>query len=130
MHALDTNTLIYFFKGMGRVAEHLLAQPPSAIGIPVVVVYEIETGIAKSSRPEPRRAQFEQLLQTVEVLPFDAAAARQAAAVRAALERRGAPIGPLDTLIAGTALAYSATLVTHNTHEFGRVEGLNIVDWY
>jgi hypothetical protein len=30
-------------------------------------------------------------------------------------------LGPIDTLIAGTALAQAATLVTHNTREFSRV---------
>jgi len=130
MFALDTNTLIYFFKGIGRVAENLLAQPPSEIEIPTVVVYEIETGIAKAERPQTRRSQFDQLLDVVHLLPFDHAAARQAARLRARLERSGTPIGPLDTLIAGTALARGATLVTHNTREFSRVEGLNLTDWY
>lgn len=130
MYALDTNTLIYFFKGVGRVAEHLLARPPSEIGIPMVVVYEIETGIAKSQQPKSRRRQFDQMLEAVKVLPLDREAAHQAAMLRARLERRGAPIGPLDTLIAGTALAQRATLVTHNTGEFKRVRGLNLVDWY
>lgn len=130
MYALDTNTLIYFFKGAGRVAEHLLARPPSEIGVPVVVVFEIETGIAKSQQPESRRKQFDQLLEAVNVLPFDREAAHQAAMLRAQLERRGTPIGPLDTLIAGIALAQRATLVTHNTGEFQRVKGLNLVDWY
>lgn len=130
MYALDTNTLIYFFKGAGRVAEHLLARPPSEIGVPVVVVFEIETGIAKSQQPESRRKQFDQLLEAVNVLPFDREAAHQAAMLRAQLERRGTPIGPLDTLIAGIALAQRATLVTHNTGEFQRVKRLNLVDWY
>ena len=53
-----------------------------------------------------------------------------AARVRAALEESGEAIGPLDTLIAGTALAARATLVTHNTREFRRVPGLRIEDWY
>ncbi|MDZ7790553.1 MAG: type II toxin-antitoxin system VapC family toxin [Xanthomonadales bacterium] len=130
MYALDTNTLIYFFKGIGQVAKNLLVQPPSEIQIPTVVAYEIETGIAKSERAEARRSQFDQLLDVVHLVPFDHAAARQAARLRACLERRGTPIGPLDTLIAGTALARGATLVTHNTGEFSRVEGLNLVDWY
>jgi len=56
MYALDTNTLIYFFKGMGDVASHLL--------------------------------------------------------------------------IAATAIAHKATLVTHNTQEFRRVRGLSCADWY
>jgi len=130
MYALDTNTLIYFFKGAGRVAEHMLARPPSEIGVPMVVVFEIETGIAKSQRPEARRGQFDQLLEAVNMLPFDRAAARQAASLRARLERHGTPIGPLDTLIAGIALAQRATLVTHNTDEFKRIDGLRLVDWY
>jgi len=130
MYALDTNTLIYFFKGAGRVAEYMLARPPAEIGIPMVVIFEIETGIAKSQRPESRRGQFDQLLEAVNVLPFDRAAARQAASLRARLEERGTPIGPLDTFIAGIALAQGATLVTHNTDEFKRVEGLRLVDWY
>ena len=130
MYALDTNTLIYFFKGIGRVAENLLAQSPSEIEIPTVVVHEIETGIAKSERAQARRSQFDQILEVVHLLPFDYAAARQAARLRARLERKGTPIGPLDTLIAGTALARGATLVTHNTVEFSRVEGLNLADWY
>ena len=58
MYALDTNTLIYFFKGIGQVAKNLLAQPPSEIQIPTVVAYEIETGIAKSERAEARRANL------------------------------------------------------------------------
>jgi tRNA(fMet)-specific endonuclease VapC len=46
------------------------------------------------------------------------------------LERQGQPIGPFDGLIAGTALAEKATLVTHNTREFSRVQGLQVVDWF
>ena len=46
------------------------------------------------------------------------------------LERLGTPIGPFDVLIAGTARAHGATLITHNTREFGRIEGLAVEDWY
>ena len=71
MYALDTNTLIYSFKGIGQVARKLLAQPPSEIQIPTVVAYEIETGIAKSARAEARRRQFDQMLDVVHLVPFD-----------------------------------------------------------
>ena len=64
------------------------------------------------------------------IIPFDEAAALAAAEVRIELERAGMGIGPIDTLVAGTALAHSATLVTHNTREFSRVRGLRLVDWY
>jgi len=130
MFVLDTNSLIYFFKGKGRVAERLLETPPSDIGVPAIVLYELEVGIAKSSAAKKRRKQLGELVDLVNLLPFGDAEARAAAALRAALEKRGKPIGPIDTLIAGTAVANRATLVTHNTSEFSRVSGLKVVDWY
>ena len=130
MLALDTNALIHFFKGMGRVKERLLATAPAEMAIPAVVLYELEIGIAQSSQASKRRAQLEELVSVVTILSFDAASARRAAQVDTALRRKGTPIGPRDTLIAGTALAHQATLVTHNVREFRRVPGLKLVDWY
>ncbi len=130
MYVLDTNTLIYFFRGQGKVAERLLATPPSEVGIPAVSVYELEVGIAKSARPAKRRRQFDEMLDSVMVLPFERDAAVAAADVRAALENAGQPIGPLDVPIAGTALAHRAVLVTHYMREFKRVPKLELIDWY
>ena len=92
MHALDTNSLVYFFKGMGRVSERLLSTPPRDVAIPAIVLYEIEVGIAKSSSPKKRKQQLEELLRWATVLPFDRLEARTAARIRAELERKGAPI--------------------------------------
>jgi tRNA(fMet)-specific endonuclease VapC len=93
------------------VAERLLATSPAEVAISEVSLYEIGVGIAKSAQPAKRRRQFDAFLAVVSVLPFDHPAAQAAAMVRAELERRGRPIGPLDNLIAGTALAHRATLV-------------------
>ena len=130
MLALDTNTLVYYFKGIGNVAQHLKVTPPREVGIPSVVLYELEVGIAKSTAPRKRRQSLANLLRLVRILSFDEASARAAAGIRTRLETAGTPIGPLDTLIAGTALRHSATLVTHNTMEFSRVPGLQVIDWY
>jgi tRNA(fMet)-specific endonuclease VapC len=130
MYVLDTNSVVYFFKGMGRVSERLLSTPPRDIAIPAVVLYELEVGIAKSSSPERRRSQLDELVRLVQVLPFRPAEARVTGRIRADLERIGRPIGPLDFLIAGTALQHGATLVTHNVDEFRRVPGLRLEDWY
>ena len=130
MFVLDTNTLVYFFRGEGRVAQRLLATAPADIAVQAVVVYELEVGIAKSSEPAKRRKQLGDLLGAVSVLPFGRDEARAAAALRARLEAAGTPIGPVDTLIAGTALACRGTLVTRNLREFCRVPGLDVEDWY
>ena len=130
MYVLDTNTLIYFFKGMGNISTHLLDAAPKDIGIPAIVIYELEVGIAKSTSPDKRKLQLKQLASIVNILPFGLNEAKAAANLRANLEKKGTPIGPHDVLIAGTAVANAGTLVTHNTQEFSRISGLNLEDWY
>lgn len=130
MYLLDTNTLIYFFKGQGQVASRLLATPPAQVAVPALSAYEIEVGIARSTDPAKRREQWRSMLKVVRLIPFAAEEAQVAAMVQAALIKAGTPPGPIDTLIAGTALAHDAVLVTRNTREFSRVSGLKTVDWF
>ena len=129
MYILDTNTLIYFFKGIGNVADKLLAASPKDIGIPAVVLFELEYGIARSTSPKKRMKQLEELFSLVEVLPFGNEEAKTSATIRASLDKKGTPIGPYDVLIAGTALSKQGILVTSNTKEFSRVPRLKIIDW-
>jgi len=130
MYALDTNTLIYYFKGMGNVAEKLLHTAPRDIAIPSIVLYELEVGLAKSNDSKKRRKQLDDFIALITVLPMGIQEAKTAAKIRADLERKGTPIGAMDTLIAGVSVANKCTLVTHNSKEFLRVEGLTLADWF
>mgnify|MGYP002749843987 CR=1 FL=1 len=130
MYILDTNTLIYFFKGMGNVSKRLIAIPPKDIGIPTIVLFELEVGIAKSTSPKKRQAQLKNFTSIVNILSFGYEEAKCATSIRIDLEEKGIPIGPYDILIAGIALSNKGILVTHNTKEFERIEGLKIEDWY
>lgn len=130
MFVVDTNTLIYFFKDRGRVRENLRAVAPGEICIPTVVLYELHVGLVKSVSPQKRTQKLEQLLRTSHIVIFDTKAAIASALVRAKLEQQGTPIEPIDILVAGTAISLGATVVTHNTREFARVEGLDFVDWF
>ena len=130
MWVLDTNTLIYFFKGEGQISDVLFQHAPKDIGIPVIVLYELQVGIAKSFFPEKRIEQLAAITSVINVLPFRQQEAQAAAGIRARLEKQGNSIGPYDILIAGTAVAHAATLVSRNIKEFQRVEGLRIENWY
>ncbi|MFP4124158.1 PIN domain-containing protein [Coleofasciculus sp.] len=130
MYVLDTNTLIYYFKGQGKIAENIANVSPQEIGISTIVLFELQVGIAKSTSPTKRTQQLQQLLSRVNLFPFDKDAALAAATIRAQLEQKGTPIGSMDVLIAGTAVALQAILITHNVKEFSRVSGLAIADWY
>jgi tRNA(fMet)-specific endonuclease VapC len=130
MYVLDTNTLIYYFKGQGQVAENFANVSAQEISIPTIVLFELQVGIAKSTSPAKRTQQLQELMSRVNLVLFDREAALGAAKIRAELEQQGTPIGQMDVLIAGTAIALQASLVTHNVKEFSRVSGLTIVDWY
>jgi len=49
--------------------------------------------------------------------------------IRASLERQGKTIGVNDLHIAGHARSEGLTLVSNNTREFERIDGLMLVDW-
>ncbi|MBL6830923.1 MAG: PIN domain-containing protein [Pirellulales bacterium] len=128
-YLLDTNVLIALTKGLGRVAERLEKLDAASVLIPAVVVAEIEYGIAKSRKRSVNRRVFDELLSSFAVSVFDAAAAAAYGPIRASLERKGRLIGPNDLLIAATAVALKATLVTDNLREFQRVDGLRVENW-
>ncbi len=107
----------------------MLSVSPNDIGIPAVVLYELEYGIARSTSPKKRAKQLEELCALVVVLTFGNEEAKTSATIRVALEKKGTPIGPYDVMIAGTALCKQGVLVTKNTKEFRRVPGLEIINW-
>ncbi len=129
MFALDSNVLIHALKGKGRVRQRLADVAPVDLSVPTVIAYELEYGSLRSSDPERRQREIDRLLSVVTLLPFDKNAAGHAAQLRFELEKSGQQIGPIDLLIAGTALANGATLVTNNAQEFRRVPGLRVEDW-
>lgn len=129
-YLLDTNTLIYAYRGQGRCREQLALARPADLALSSVVVFEIEYGLAKSTNPVRLRTYLTQVQARCAALNWCEQSATKSAQLRAHLERQGQVIGPYDLLIAGSALAHNLTLVTHNTREFERVPGLRLEDWY
>jgi tRNA(fMet)-specific endonuclease VapC len=125
---LDSNVLIHYLRGVEPVTSRMKAASPAELAVPAVVAYELEYGTLKAGGAR-RRKMLSQVVGDLEEVPFDGAAARAAAQIRVELEARGQTIGPLDLLIAGTAVSRRATLVTNNTAEFRKVPGLRIQDW-
>lgn len=98
--------------------------------VPSIAVHELWFGVAKSQRVRANSFNLTQFLKhPFQVLNFDSRDAHIAGEIHANLAQRGMPIGPYDVLIAGQALARGLTLVTANTREFSRVQGLKLADW-
>jgi tRNA(fMet)-specific endonuclease VapC len=127
---LDTDTCIAVIKRRPEMAlKKLRAKSIGQVGISSVTLSELTFGAANSARPQQNREALREFLLPLEVAAYDETCAFRYGTVRADLERKGRPIGSLDTLIAAHALALDAILVTHNTEEFGQVEDLAIEDW-
>ena len=127
---LDTNACIRLLNGTSpKLVARMRASDPSHIALSAVVKAELLYGARKSSRPADNLRLLERFFAPLASLPFDDACADRYGVVRAELEAAGTPIGPNDLMIAATALANGATLVTNNAREFSRVAGLHLEDW-
>ena len=125
---LDTNACIVLLNQTSQaLATRVREQLPSDIGLPAPVVFELYYGAYKSKQTVQNLELLDRM--AFETVPFDAGDARAAGAVRSQLEAAGRPIGPYDLLIAGQALARGLILITANTREFQRVNGLDCEDW-
>jgi tRNA(fMet)-specific endonuclease VapC len=105
------------------------SEDPSAIKLSSVVKAELLFGARKSSKVEQNLTLLAKFFAPFESLSFDDRAAEHYGLIRADLEREGRLIGPNDLLMAATARAHDATLVTGNTREFSRVIGLRVESW-
>jgi tRNA(fMet)-specific endonuclease VapC len=130
IYLLDTNACIQYLRNrQALVVQRIQQRSPADLRLCSVVLSELYYGCLRSSKPAANRASVDAFAQPYSILPFDESAADKHATSRRGLESLGMPIGPYDSQIAAIALAPSATLVTHNTAEFGRVAGLSIEDW-
>ncbi len=129
-YLLDTNILIFLLKkGNRKLIEMISKQEYGTLFISAITLAELEFGAANSSRPEQNRAVFLGALSAIKVVPFDDNCAYEYGKVRKNLKEKGIPIGPMDMLIAATALANNMTIITNNVKEFIRIEKLKVVDW-
>lgn len=129
-YLLDTCTVSDFVKGQPQVLTRVKATPSNLIAVSALTCMEVDYGLALNvERAKKLAPLLDAFSSAVVTLPFDAAVARAAGAIRAALKTQGQPIGAYDVLIAGTALARGLVVVTSNTGEFKRVSGLQLEDW-
>ena len=129
-YMLDTNICIYVIKTKPeKVFQKLQTIHPEDVCISSVTYAELVHGVEKSAAVEKNRLALSILLANMEILDFDAVAANCYGKIRADLEKKGTPIGPLDMMIVGHAQSLGYTIVTNNVKEFSRVAALKIENW-
>ncbi len=129
-YMLDTNMCIYLIKKQPKnVFEKFRTLDLGDVCISSVTLSELMYGVQKSQHQEKNKAALEEFLSPVDIISFDEAAAVCYGEIRAALEKKGMIIGPLDMMIAAHAKSLNAIIVTNNKKEFSRVSHLKIEDW-
>ena len=129
-YMLDTNICIYVMKKKPEnVLRRFREEMDGGICISSITLAELEYRMKHSSDPVKNEQALLRFLAPLSVLPFGAAAASEYGEIRAYLQSRGTPIGPLDMLIAAHARVDGMTLVTNNMREFERVPELDLENW-
>lgn len=127
---MDTNICIYIIKKRPeKIFRKFRRLSIGDVAISSITYSELMLGVRKSSRPEQNEVALRQFTSPLQILPYTEEAALVYGEIRAQLERKGTPIGPLDTLIAAHANSLDLTLVTNNVKEFSRVPGLRVQNW-
>jgi len=129
-YMLDTNMCIYAQKNNPNVIAKIKQNFQQGLAISSITLAELEYGVQASANIEKNTVSLMKFLSIVDVLPFDSGAAVEYGKICADLRKKGTPIGTMDMLIAAHARAENLIVVTHNTREFERVEGLQLEDWY
>lgn len=129
-YLLDTNICIYIAKGQPLAVRHRFeSHTLQELAMSTITVGELRFGAEKSQSRDRALATIAQLVQMIQPCALPMAAAEHYGHVRASLQQQGMPIGNNDLWLAAHALAEGWTLVTNNTREFSRVDGLRVENW-
>ncbi len=131
MICFDTDVLSAAVRtggGPSQLARRLGLVPAAAQVTTSISVAELLYG-ARKRRSERLERDIEALVSDIEVVPFDARAARSYADIRFTLESEGRRLEDPDLHIAAICLAREFTLVTGNVRHFERVPGLRVENW-
>ena len=128
-YMLDTDMVIYTIKSRPEEIKKMFVAHHEQTCVSTITLMELVYGAEKSADPRRNLNQVEGLIARLEVLPYDGNAARHSGEIQAELSKSGKLIDPYDLMIAGHARSLGCILVTNNTGEFARVDGLRLDNW-
>ncbi len=129
-YLLDTNIVIYTIKNRPQNVRAEFKNHEGQMAISTITLMELIYGAEKSTKPVQNLLDIEGLMARLDVLDYTSEAAIQSGQIRAELAKLGTPIGPYDQMIAGHARSLGLVIVTNNTKEFERVQGIQIENWF
>ena len=129
MYLLDTDTIIYHFKGNASVRGNLEKHVNDSIRIPSITRMGFSYGACKSKKVAANLAKIRTIEKALDIVTPGPESTEIFGLLKADLEKQGEPIADLDIIIAACALANNLILVTNNTKHFSRIPGMKLENW-
>lgn len=127
-YLLDTNMCIYLMKNQPpEVAERFAQCRVGDVVMSAITYAELEYGVAASADPQSHGAHLAALVEDIEVIAFDGAAAIAYGPIR--LATRDSKKDHLDKLIAAHAVSLGVVVVTNNARDFAKYPGVQVENW-
>ena len=127
-YILDTDISSYLIRGDHETVTKKFSELYDSCAISSITAAELQYGTKKRNNKQLTQ-KVKAFCDLVEIIPWDEDAAKAYAKLRVELETSGTPIGNMDMLIAASALARKAVLVTNNTEHVSRVKDLKLGNW-
>ncbi|MCL1958189.1 MAG: type II toxin-antitoxin system VapC family toxin [Spirochaetes bacterium] len=128
-YMLDTDTVSLIIRKYPSVIEKLIKHEDDEICISTITYAELCYGLEKKGSVRLFN-EIMSIIRKFTIVDFDNSQAELYGKIRVGLEKSGTPLGNMDMLIAASALAAGAILITHNTKHFSKINGLKVEDWY
>jgi tRNA(fMet)-specific endonuclease VapC len=127
-YLIDSNICIYFIKGLYDLKSKFEKVDPENCYISEITLAELKFGVENSEKKEKNQKVLENFLTGVKVLPIFHCIDLYAKE-KARLRKAGTPIDDFDLLIGVTSVVHNMIMVTNNTKEFKRINGIDLEDW-
>lgn len=128
-YSLDTDTIIYFFKGVESVTNRMIVLDSQQLNTTIINHAKLLFGAFNSARKHDNLKNIENFFKNISILPFCEKASAIFAENKAQLKSKGKPLDDLDLMIASICIKNDMTLVTNNIKHFSRLKALKIENW-
>lgn len=127
-YLIDTNTCIYFIKGLYDLKKKFEKANPDNCFISEITLAELKFGVENSDKKDKNQTTLDNFLSGVKIVPIFHSLDLYAKE-KARLRKAGTPIDDFDILIGVTSVTHNLIMVTNNSKEFKRLKGINLEDW-
>ncbi len=128
-YLLDTNTIIYWWKGNTNIEKRILKVGINNVAVPYIVISELYFGAYNSQRITENIQKINEFVQAVNIINSNTSMMKTFGAIKSKLRAEGKIIDDADLYIASAAMEYELILVSNNTKHFQNIQELMIDNW-